>query len=290
MKQTIRTYSSLLRLDNYIKNLFVFAPLFFDFQFRNELIINSFISFILFCFLASSMYIFNDIFDFKADKQHPVKKFRSIPSGKISINKAIIIGTALLFIVLGISFIISLQLFYVFLSYVFINISYNIVLKKIPIIDVLVISFGFVLRILAGSYATHIPASGWILIMTFLLSLFLGFTKRRADIVLASNNGIKVSNIQIFSISSINKIVYFLSITITVVYIMYTLSKEVVERIGKPYVFITAIWVLLGIMRYLKIIMSSKNYKDPTAIVIKDWILQSIILLWVLTFVMLKYL
>lgn len=289
MIERIKTYSSLLRVDNYIKNLFIFAPLFFDFQFDQITIIRACIAFVLFCLLASSIYICNDIFDIKADQKHPVKKHRPIPSRAISIRKAAMIGILLLVVTLITSFIVDFLLFCTFLSYLILNVLYNGFLKKIPVIDILVISFGFVLRILAGSFATDIPASEWILIMTFLLSLFLGFSKRRADVVLAEKTGIRANNIRMFSKSSMDKIIFIMAILINITYMFYTFSKEVIDRIGSSFVFITSIWVALGIFRYHKLIKSNKEYKDPTVTIVGDWRLQSIILLWIVSFIILKY-
>ncbi|WP_299441826.1 UbiA prenyltransferase family protein [uncultured Aquimarina sp.] len=289
MIKTIKTYSSLFRVDNYIKNLFIFAPLFFGFQFDIGTIKNAFISFVLFCLIASSVYIFNDIFDLKSDQKHPVKKLRPLPSGAISVKKAFVIGILLMLISLTITYMVNTALFYVFISYLIINVFYNLYLKKVPIIDVLLISFGFVLRILAGSYATDISASSWILIMTFLLSLFLGFSKRRADVVLANANGLKAQNIRIFSVIAIDRIIFSLATIIGITYTFYTISKEVIDRVGSSFVFITSIWVIVGIIRYIRVVRSSKKYKDPTAIVIGDWKLQCIILLWISSFIILKY-
>lgn len=285
----LKTYSRLLRVENYVKNLFIFAPLFFDFQFDIISISRAFIIFVLFCFLASGVYIFNDIFDLESDKIHPVKKFRPIASGLISIKRASVIGVLLIATGLITTLFIDLKLFYTFLSYLIINILYNLFLKKIPIVDVLIISFGFIIRIFAGSYATGIPASYWILIMTFLLSLFLGFSKRRADIILAKNNNIKANNIRIFSITSINRILFIFAFLICTFYIAYTVSKEVIFRIGSPFVFLTSIFVILGVFRYITLLRSSKQYKDPTAIIIGDWKLQGIIFIWILSFIIIIY-
>lgn len=286
---SFKTYFRLLRVNSYVKNLFIFAPLFFNFQFDNSTIFKAFITFVLFCFLASSVYIFNDIFDQESDKKHPVKRNRPLASGAVSINRGKVIAALLMVISLLTVFVIDYGLFYIFSSYLVINILYNLYLKKVPVVDILVISFGFMIRIYAGSYTTDIPASYWILIMTFLLSMFLGFSKRRADIVLAKETGNGSKNIEIFTTTSINRILIAFTILICSTYITYTISGDVVARIGSKYVFLTNIFVILGVLRYVKLIRTSKQYKDPTTIVISDWKLQGIILLWALSFLILKY-
>ena len=285
----LKLYLKLFRVNSYVKNLFVFAPLFFSFQFDGHIILSAFIVFILFSLLASSVYIFNDIFDLESDKKHPVKKNRPLASGSISVKKGKVIAALLMIISLLTIIIVGHSLFYVFLSYLIINVFYNLHLKKVPVVDILIISFGFIIRILAGSYATNIPASYWILIMTFLLSMFLGFSKRRADIVLAKENGNGANNIKIFSLTSINRILIVFTVLICSTYFAYTISDEVVVRIGSEYVFLTNVFVILGILRYIQIIIKNKQYEDPTAIVVGDWKLQIIIFLWGLTFILLKY-
>jgi len=273
-----------------VKNLFIFAPLFFDFQFDNETVFNAVVTFVLFCFLASGVYIFNDIFDLEADRIHPVKRSRPLSSRMITVKKGIIIGIVLIFTSLLMALTINLRVFLVFVCYLVINILYNLFLKKIPILDVFVISFCFIIRIFAGSYATDIPASYWILIMTFLLSMFLGFSKRRADVILAKNNiHVLNTNIKIFSTGTINCILYVFATLICTTYIAYTISREVVIRMGSPYVFLTSGFVVIGVLRYIQLIKSSKKYKDPTATVIDDWKLQSIIFVWILSFVIIKH-
>lgn len=286
----IKTYLKLLRVDNYLKNLFIFAPLFFDFQFNSAIVLDCFIAFFLFCLLASGVYIFNDIIDLELDRNHPVKQLRPLASNKISIKKGVVVGIVLIIVSLVGTQFLNDNVFLVFLSYLGVNVLYNLFLKKIPVIDVLAISCCFIIRIFTGSYATDIEASNWILIMTFLLSMFLGFSKRRADIILAKNNGNKLNaNTKIFTTVIINRILYVFAALICATYIAYSISKEVVIRMGSPYVFLTSIFVVIGVFRYMRLIKSSKKYKDPTATVIDDWKLQSIIFIWIISFIIIKY-
>ena len=289
MRNKLKTYFKLFRINNYIKNLFVFAPLFFNFQFDNATIVESCFVFLLFCLMASGIYTFNDVFDLQSDKKHPIKKTRPMASGKISVKEGVFLGVLLITSSLLGAYLLNLKVFYVFILYVFINTLYNLYLKEVPILDVLIISLGFIIRIMAGSSATSIPPSYWILVITFLLSMFLGFSKRRSDVVLASKIGNGSRNISIFSLQIINQILIAFAIIICGVYFMYTMSDDVVTRIGSKLVYITNVFVILGILRYTQIIKKSKHYSDPTTVVVNDWKLQVIILMWALTFIFLKY-
>lgn len=290
MDTTFSIYLRLFRVNNYVKNIFIFAPLFFVFQFDKTTVLSALYSFVLFSFLASSVYILNDIFDVKSDQKHPQKKYRPIAANHISIKKALWIAVILLLISIGGVLLLNHNVCYAFLSYLGINILYNLVFKKIPIIDVVVISLGFVIRIFIGSYSTNIPASQWILFMTFLLSLFLGFSKRRADVLLMLKTSDLKSNLKQYSKKGINLIVLVLGALICGSYLGYTLSAQVVERIGSTYVFITAFWVIAGIARYLKVIFTEQKYYSPTSVVIKDLFLQLIMLGWLVTFIIIFYL
>jgi len=235
------------------------------------------------------VYIFNDIYDLESDRRHPVKRLRPLASNQISIKKGGVIGVFLMTISLLGIWSVNEKVFFVFVSYLCINVMYNLFLKKIPIVDVVIISCCFVIRILVGSFATEIPPSFWILTMTFLLAMFLGFSKRRSDLLWIGNGENKVSNIGIFTLKSINTVLFVFAGLICVTYICYTNNESVVENVGSPFVLITNIFVILGVIRYMKLLYTSKTYKDPTAIVISDSLLQLIIGVWVCSFLLVKY-
>ena len=288
--EQLQIHLKLFRVGHYIKNLFVFAPLFFVFQFDFLSISNASVTFLLFCLLASAVYIMNDIFDKKADEKHPIKKNRPIASGKVSVKRGW--GLVIVLVVLSLlgTIVISLSLFYILVLYFVMNILYSSFLKYIPIVDVVIISFGFLFRILAGSFAINIVASDWILGMTFVLALFLGFSKRRGGLLLITEKANRSKNLQLYTYKTLNMLLISLGVIIVVCYVCYTFSEEVILRIGSPYIFITSIWVILGILRYLKIVLSNTKYIDPTTVILRDGKLQSVIFAWVLTFIMIKYL
>lgn len=274
----------LLRPHQYIKNLFVFAPLLFSFHFSTEDISNTFIVFILFSLIASSIYVINDFMDIEEDNQHPKKKFRPLASGKVSKKTALVLIFALsLFSLVG-AFFININLFYVLCFYFILNIAYSLKLKHITIVDIFIIATGFVLRLFAGASVVENQLSMWIIIMTFLLALFLAVAKRRDDVLLSSEGKETRKNIDGYNLEFVNATMVFMSGTIVVSYILYTVSSDVIQRLNTEYLYLTSFFVILGIMRYMQITFVEENSGSPTKIVLKDKFLQITILLWLVSF------
>ena len=245
----IKLISNLFRFRQYVKNLFIFAPLFFSFNFNLELLVKCVFAFILFSFLASSVYIYNDLTDKNEDSKHPVKRLRPIASGLVSER----IAKTLMLFLSGLSLICSLlldlNLFIIFVIYFILNISYSIKLKHIPIIDVFVIAIGFVLRLFVGSIITGITLSFWIIIITFLLALFLGFAKRRDDVLLSMQGKATRKNIDGYNLDFTNYTMVATSSIVIVSYILYTVSDGVCSHFGTKYLYLTTFFVLLGFIR-----------------------------------------
>jgi decaprenyl-phosphate phosphoribosyltransferase len=274
----------LLRPHQYIKNLFVFAPLLFSFHFSTDNISNTFIAFILFSLIASSIYVINDLMDIEEDKQHPKKKFRPLASGKVSKKTALVLIFVLsLFSLVG-AFFINTNFFYVLCFYFILNIAYSLKLKHITIVDIFIIATGFVLRLFAGASVVENQLSMWIIIMTFLLALFLAVAKRRDDVLLSSQGKETRKNIDGYNLEFVNATMVFMSGTIVVSYILYTVSSDVIQRLNTEYLYLTSFFVILGIMRYMQITFVEENSGSPTKIVLKDKFLQITILLWLVSF------
>lgn len=277
----------LYRIQHYIKNLLVFAPLFFSLQFTFQDLTDVALSFILFSALASSIYIFNDLVDINLDKNHPKKKFRPIASGKISKSTAKIHFIILSLLSLGISFITNYNLFLILLTYFAINIFYSTILKNFSIIDIFLVASGFVIRLLAGSVIIDIYLSPWIVIITFLSALFLALGKRKDD-VLHEKKGKKVRmNIKGYNNEFINFSLIMLSSSIIVTYILYTINSETVSHLKTDYLYITSLFVILGLLRYLQIMFVEKKSGDPMLLILSDKFLQYYILGWVISFILL---
>ena len=275
----------LIRPHHYIKNLFVLAPIFFSGLITNEVLLNqSLIAFILFSLAASSVYILNDIMDVSEDRLHPKKKNRPIASGSVPVSIAWIILTCFVVASLVGSWYISANLTYVLILYIVMNILYSLGMKHLSIIDVTMISMGFVLRIFAGSVIIETDPSMWIILMTFLLSFFLGLSKRRDD-VLMDANGLKVrKNIEGYNLDFVNAAMVVMASVVIFSYISYTITDSVQERLGTEYLYLTVLFVIIGIFRYFQITFVEENSGSPTKIMINDRFSQINIALWLITY------
>lgn len=286
----------LIRPHQWLKNVFVMIPMFFGGSLLDPSDIRaSVVTFFAFSFIASSVYCFNDIIDVEADRRHPVKCKRPIASGAISVRSAwalmalmflLSVGTVCLFDTY--SHVINVGL--VILIYYILNILYCSKLKQYAIVDVCIIAFGFVLRVLAGGFATDIALSKWLVLMTFLLTLFLSFAKRRDDVLRMNETGEPPRKNTIrYNLTFINQAITITASVTLVCYIMYTVSPEVVNRFHSDLLYLTSVFVLLGLLRYIQITVVDKRSGDPTKMMLRDRFTQCVVLLWALTFLVLIY-
>jgi decaprenyl-phosphate phosphoribosyltransferase len=286
----MKNYLKLIRVEQYIKNAFVFAPLFFDSQFLNlDNLINVILAFLCFCTISSSVYIFNDYFDINEDKNHPQKRYRPLASGSISIQNGLVLMLILMISSITISYLISVELFLVIISYLALNFLYSKWLKHIAILDVNIIAVGFILRIVAGSVVSDVVPSIWILLITYLLALFLGISKRRTDVILAENGNDVRKNIEGYNLIFIDVILGILASIIIVSYIFYCISPEVQLHYHSKLLYVSIIFVVNGIFRYLKLVFVDQSTYSPTKIVLNDRFIQFTILGWLLLMSYLLY-
>ena len=282
----------LIRPHQYIKNIFIFMPIFFIGHITNiELILITTTAFVAFSISASAVYIFNDYQDIDDDRKHPEKKHRPLASGSITKKFAItLIGV---FFIIGISIMatISFQVVGILCIYITLNIAYSLYLKHIAILDVSIIAICFVLRLFIGSSATGTALSMWIIITTFLLALFIALAKRRDDILFFLNTGKKMRRaIDGYNLQLIDGAMMIMAPVVIVTYILYTTSIEVLQRMQSEYLYLTALFVILGIMRYLQISFVENNSGSPTKIVLRDKFMQITILAWTFSFAWIVYL
>lgn len=281
----MRDIITLLRPHQYIKNLFIFAPILFAFNITSTTVLNSFYAFVLFSVLASSIYVLNDYMDVEEDKKHPKKCKRPLASGAISLNNANFIFLFLASQALGFAFMLNQTLFGVLFLYFALNILYSVKLKHIALVDIFIIATGFVLRLFAGAVATQTPLSMWIIIITFLLAIFLALAKRRDDVLLSLEGKETRKNIDGYNLEFVNAAMVLMSGVVILSYLQYTVSTEVIERIGNEYLYLTSFFVILGILRYMQITFVEQISGSPTKIVLKDKFMQISILLWLFSFV-----
>ncbi len=281
----------LIRPQQYIKNMFIFMPLFFMGQIADGgLLLRAFLAFIAFSASASAIYILNDYQDIEEDRLHPKKKYRPLTSGAITKISAILIMLVLFVIGISLMASISLEALSILCIYIALNIAYSFRLKHIAILDVVIIAIGFVLRVFVGATVTGVPTSMWIVIMTFLLALFLALAKRRDDVLLFESTGKQMRKvIGGYNLQLIDGAMMIMGSVVIVSYILYTTSAEVIERMGSEYIYLTALFVILGIMRYLQIAFVEIDSGSPTKIVFKDRFMQITIISWLCSFAWIIY-
>ncbi len=277
----MREFISLLRIKQWIKNLFVFAPIVFSKRFLDlDFFLPTLIVFFLLSFISSGLYVINDIIDSKKDRLHPDKKNRPIASGRIKKNFALLLSLILIITPLTYSFFMELNLFLIFLIYIVLNILYSFFLKKVVIIDVMVISANFVLRVFSGSMLFSIPISSWLILCTIFLSLFLGFSKRRFELYSLGGNAVNHREVlSLYSIPFLDQMITIVTASTIISYALYTVSEETVKRFGSGLIY-SLPFVLYGIFRYLFIVYVKGKGGDPTKVLTEDIPLIIDILLW----------
>lgn len=292
MKLDVKSIVSLTRPHQYVKNLFIFTPLFFAGQILDgHLLLNSFIAFVAFSLSASAIYILNDYQDIEDDRLHPRKKFRPLACGSVSKKSALVLMAVLMVSGISLMTTLSLQPLAILCAYIILNIAYSFRLKHIAILDVNIIAVGFVLRLFVGSTVTVIPLSEWIVIMTFLLALFMALAKRRDDVLLYLDTGKKMRKVvDGYNLQLTDSAMMIMASVVIVTYILYTTSLEVVARMHSEYLYLTAVFVILGIMRYMQVAFVEQDSGSPSKIVLKDRFIQITIFAWAFSFAWIIYL
>ena len=282
----------ILRPHQWVKNTFIFIPLFFGGSlFDMADWTSSLVAFVAFPFAASAIYSINDIVDVEADKKHPKKCKRPIAAGLVSKRQASLLAIILAIAALALPFLLNNWMLSVVIAvYLAMNLCYCIRLKHYAIIDVCLVALGFVMRIVAGGVATDIVLSRWIVMMTFLLTLFLSFAKRRDDVLIMNETGMAPrKNTSRYNLTFINQAITITGGVMLVCYIMYTVSPEVIERFNSPNLYMTSFFVILGLLRYIQLTVVDERSGEPTRLVLSDRLIQLIIAGWIISFAIIIY-
>lgn len=282
----------ILRPHQWVKNTFIFIPLFFGGSlFDMADWTSSLVAFVAFSFAASAIYSINDIVDVEADKKHPKKCKRPIAAGLVSKRQASLLAIILAIAALALPFLLNNWMLSVVIAiYLAMNLCYCIRLKHYAIIDVCIVALGFVMRIVAGGVATDIVLSRWIVMMTFLLTLFLSFAKRRDDVLIMNETGMAPrKNTSRYNLTFINQAITITGGVMLVCYIMYTVSPEVIERFNSPNLYMTSFFVILGLLRYIQLTVVDERSGEPTRLVLSDRLIQLIIAGWIISFAIIIY-
>jgi 4-hydroxybenzoate polyprenyltransferase len=283
---------ALLRPKHWIKNVVVFAPLIFaKGLFDTSQVLISLRAFVAFCLTASAVYILNDIADAESDRAHPEKKNRPIASGAISHATALTLfvlllgGTAFLCAAMQTKFVA------VIIAYFLLNVAYSFRLKEVLLLDVFVIAAGFMLRVLGGAYAISVQVSSWIVLCSMFISLFLGFAKRRGELVNVegAESGAPRRVLMLYRVEFLDQMLTISAAGAVIAYALYTVAPRTLATFGTENLIYTTMFVIYGVFRYLYLIHSGARGENPTNALTSDLPIIISGVLWVLTCVYLIY-
>ena len=288
----MKNYLKLIRVKHWLKNGLVFLPIFFSLNILNkEMLLTSVLAFFIFSFTSSIVYVTNDIADIDKDKLHPIKKNRPLASGKVSIKEAKLIRGILL-IVLGILLgiisksIESIWVLLIPIIYLVMNIAYSKKLKDIPIIDVVVIVTGFILRVIYGGLVINVEVSKYLYLMIIFGSFYLAFGKRRNEIM---KNGDKSrTSLSLYNKEFLDKNMYVAFSLAIVSYILWCIDPTTIEHIGNSYIFWT-IPLLMVILQLYSLNIEGNSYGDPIDVILSDKKLIICIILYMISMITIIY-
>ncbi|MBN1871459.1 MAG: decaprenyl-phosphate phosphoribosyltransferase [Candidatus Omnitrophica bacterium] len=280
-----------LRPTQWVKNLFIFLPLVFGgrlFFYPSNL--KTLFAFILFSIAASAVYLINDVMDLDKDKHHPIKRLRPLPSGKITTREAYMTALILGCLSIMFSFILDMNLALIIILYLIFNFVYTKALKEAVILDVFCLGGFFLLRIAAGTSVANVDFSYWMIFMTVLLALFLGFNKRRQELrALGAKAPLHSSVLSKYNSYFIDQMIAVITSSIVVVYMLYTVSERTVAEFGSRHLIYSIPFVYYGIFRYLYILHKEGNSGDPTRILLKDGKMLLNLALWLIVCISVIY-
>lgn len=288
----IKNYLKSLRIRQWVKNLFIFAPILFSVNFTNlEYLKISVYAFFLFSIIAGNIYVLNDIIDRKSDIHHPKKKKRPIASGALGTIPALLISVIALIFLLSAGFFFDRSFFAISLVYIIINLLYSLYLKKIAVFDVLIIAVGFVLRVMIGGKINDIYLSPWLFIITFLLALFLGLVKRRQELVSGEKDGWETTRVSLknYSIPFLDQLISITTSATLISYIIYVLNPDIQNYFHTKDLYLTVPFVIFGIFRYLFLSYIKEKGENPEEIIFTDIPFIINLILWIGVFVILIY-
>lgn len=281
-----------MRPRQWTKNAFVLAAVVFDHQlsFNNPgPLLRSLAGFILFCFLSSAIYIINDLADIEADRQHPRKRNRPIASGELPVSTAKVAAVVLLVITFSVGALLSMGFLFTAVAYFLVNLAYSKWLKHIPLIDVLIIALGFVLRVVAGVTIIHVERfSPWLYVVTTLFSLYVGFGKRRAELTLLENGSANHRRVlEGYNLPLLDQLITIVSSSTVLAYSLYTFSAPNLP--ANHTMMLSIPFVLYGIFRYLYLIQIKNEGGAPEDLLLMDRPLQATVLLWGISILLIVY-
>ena len=280
-----------MRPHQWVKNLFVMAPLVFAKRADDPtLLISAICAFFLFSFLSGCVYLLNDIVDVDNDRAHPTKCKRPIAAGRLPLKVAKMGLAALLLATVSASFVLSIEFAAIGLAYFTLNVGYSFALKHVPFVDVLIIASGFILRLLGGAYAIDVPLSVWLGACTFLLAMFLGLGKRKHELLAVADKGAKTRKVLArYDLNTVRATMVVLAIATTGAYAAYTLLGETAAMFNPRDLVWTIPFVLVGLGRFYALTGRAEEGRSPTDLMLKDVPFLANLLAWGITVIVLVY-
>ena len=278
-----------MRPYQWVKNTFVFTGLMFGHAWHDpNLVTQVVVAFIAFCLVSSAVYIINDIVDLEQDRHHPKKFQRPLASGRVSIMAAAMLAGLLGVLGLGLAYAASKIVLLILVAYALMNIAYSLRLKHVVILDVFIIASGFMLRILAGTLGVGIPPSQWLLLCGLMVTLFLGFTKRRAEIIaLAEDKAAHRKVLEHYSPVLLDKMIGVTAAGLIMSYSLYTMNPDTIRIHGTPNLIYTVPFVMYGVFRYIYLLHHQRRGGDPSHDLVRDPHLFIVVGAWLVTTILL---
>jgi len=275
----------LMRPHQWVKNSFVLTGLIFGHAWHTPaLILQTAIIFIAFCLISSTVYILNDIIDIDQDREHPTKRNRPLPSGKLKASSARIFALFLGVTALTLAYFAATIVFVILLIYLVMNIAYSLKLKHVVILDVFIIATGFMLRIFAGTFGIGIPPSQWLLLCGLMVTLFLGFSKRRAEIIVLNDDKSEHRRVlQDYSPLLLDKMIVVTAAGLIMSYSLYTMNPETIRIHGTSNLIYTVPFVVYGVFRYIFLLHNQSSGGDPSRDLVRDPHMLIVMVAWVIT-------
>lgn len=282
----------LLRMQQWVKNVFVCAALLFSGKFFDPVALQAtLLGFLCFCFVSSHVYILNDIHDREEDRLHPRKSRRPIASGEIAVAPAAALAVLLLLVGLAGAWLLAPAFGICVLCYVVLQFIYTWHFKHIVILDVISIASGFVLRAIGGVLLVHVPLSPWLVICTFTLCLFMGFSKRRCELNAMAANGAAAAHrrtLRLYTPELLNHMTTLTAGIAIVSFLLYTVDPQTTQRFGTNYLLYTLPIVVYAIFRFA-VLVEHGLVDGPTDVVLRDRPFQAAVLLWTLAALVIVY-
>lgn len=290
-QSTPRLVLASMRPHQWVKNLFVLAPLLFGKKLSDPHAVGqALLAFACFCSLSSSLYLFNDVTDASDDRAHPEKRLRPIPSGALPVWMALMSSGALAFFAFWIAAKLDSRFVLLTAVYAMSTLGYCLALKRAVVLDTMMIAFGFVLRVLGGAIAVGVRPTHWLIACAFLLALFLAFAKRRQELLTLS--GAAAQHRQVlgkYTTGYLDQVINILVGATIVCYALYTVAPETIARFGTNFLIYGTVFVIYGLLRYMFLLQNPRDGGDTTRLLLKDKPLLAAVIFWVFYNVVVVY-